>query len=304
MTTAYPYAVFGASGRTGAAAADALLRAGQPVRVVLRNPAHGEPWATRGAEVVVADLTDLASMTRALTGVRGAYLVNPQDYSRADLFDRAGRIAEVTARAAVAAGVPRLVALSSVGADLDRATGWIMMNRVFEERLAGTGIPAVFLRAVYFMENWAPLVAHAVRGGVLPSFLAPAERAIPMVATADVGRAAAALLQEGGHDTRAVILAGPAAYAPNDVAAIVSATLARQVEVAVVPESAWPTALADARFSKAALAGFTEMTRGLNCAHIHTGSDAGVAQRSGATVLGQVIRALCSTPPVGGPDAQ
>ena len=194
MTTSasLPYAVFGVTGRTGAAAADALLRAGQPVRVVVRDPANGRPWSERGAEVALADLTDMVSMTEALGGVRGAYVVNPQQYSLDDLFERAGLIAETTARAAVAARVPKLVALSSIGADRASGTGWIGMNRMVEQRLREAGVVTTFLRAAYFMENWTPMVGHAVRSGALPTFLAPAGRRIPMVATQDVGSAAAA----------------------------------------------------------------------------------------------------------------
>ena len=292
MTTSYPFAVFGVTGRTGAATADALLRSGQPVRVVVRDPTKGRPWADRGAEVAVADLTDLASMTRALIQVRGAYVVNPQHYNREDLFERADLIADIAARAAVAADAPRLVALSSVGADRESGTGWIMMNRIFEQRLTEAGVPTIFLRAAYFMENWAPLVGQAMRSGILPTFLAPAQRPIPMVATVDVGSAAAALLQEEGRDTRAVILSGPEKYAPNDVAAIVSATLGKPVDVAVLPEAEWSKALADAHFSKAALAGFTEMTRGLNCSHIDIKSDSGAVEWAGTTALERVIAEL------------
>jgi uncharacterized protein YbjT (DUF2867 family) len=292
LLASYPFAVFGVTGRTGAATADALLRSGQAVRVVVRDAAKGEPWHARGAEVAVADLTDLSSMTAALMQVRGAYLVNPQHYDREDLFERAELIADIAARSAHAAGVPKLVALSSVGADRESGTGWIMMNRLFEQRLAKAGIPTTFLRAAYFMENWAPMVGQAMRGAILPTFLAPPQRPIPMVATVDVGRAAAALLQEEAKDTRAVIVSGPEAYAPNDVAAIVSAMLGKPVDVDVVPESAWPAALAGAGFSKVALAGFTEMTRGLNCAHINIKSDSGVLEWMGTTVLERVIAEL------------
>lgn len=288
-----PYVVTGVTGRTGAAAADALLRSGQPVRAVVRDPAQGRPWAERGAEIAVADLTDLASMTRALSGARGAYAVCPQHYGREDLVEQADRVASTTARAALAAGVPRLVALSSVGADRESATGWIGMNRAFEQRLQEAGVSAVFLRAAYFMENWAPMVAQAVRSGTLPSFLAPPQRALPMVATADVGSTAAALLvQEEWTGNRAVTLAGPGDCAPNDVAAIVAATLGKPVGVAVLPEAQWPQALADAHFSQAALAGFAEMTRGLNASHIDIKSDPDAAARAGTTALGQVIAAL------------
>ena len=290
--TAYsplPYAVFGVSGRTGAATADALLRSGQPVRVVVRDSAKAQAWAERGAEVAVADLTDLAAMTQALSQVQGAYVVSPQHYSREDLFERAELIAEITARAAIAADVPRLVALSSVGADRESGTGWIRMNRMFEQRLTDAGVSTVFLRAAYFMENWMPMVGQAMRSGTLPTFLAPPQRLLPMVATVDVGSAAAALLQEKRTGTCAVTLAGPKDYAPNDVAAIVSATLEKPVDVAVLPEAEWPEALADAHFSKAALAGFTEMTRGLNCSHIDIKSDPRAVEWVGTTPLERVI---------------
>jgi len=287
-----PYVVFGVTGRTGAAAADALLRSGQPVRVVVRDPAKGRPWAERGAEVAVADLTDLASMTQALRHARGAYVVSPQHYNREDLFERADLIADTTARAAVAAEVPRLVALSSVGADRESGTGWIRMNRMFEQRLGEAGVSTIFLRAAYFMENWMPMVGQAVRSGTLPTFLAPPQRPLPMVATVDVGRAAAALLQEEGMGTRVVTLSGPKDYCPNDVAAVVAATIERPVDVAVLPEEEWPNALADAHFSKAALAGFAEMTRGLNGSHIDIKSDPGAVDWAGTTALEQVIAEL------------
>ncbi|CAN7319668.1 NmrA family NAD(P)-binding protein [Acidovorax sp. LjRoot129] len=287
-----PYAVFGVTGRTGAAAADALLQAGQRVRVVVRNPAQSQPWADRGAEVAVADLTDVASMTRALRNVRGAYVVCPQQYGREDLFEQAAWMADAVAKAAVAAGVPRLVALSSVGADRDCKIGWIGMNRVFEQRVGDAGVPTIFLRAAYFMENWTPFVHQAVRSGTLPTFLAPPQRRIPMVATLDVGRAAAALLQEEWTQTRAVTLTGPQDYSPHDVAAVVSATIHKPVDVAVLPPADWPLALAGAHFSKAALAGFTEMTVGLNSSHIDIKSDASAAQRAGTTALEQVIAAI------------
>jgi uncharacterized protein YbjT (DUF2867 family) len=290
--THLPYAVSGVTGHTGAAAADALLRAGRAVRVIVRDPVQGRPWAERGAGISVADLTDLAAMTVALRGVQGSYVICPQHYGRDDLVEHAGLIAATTAHAAAAADVPRLVALSSVGADRDSGTGWIGMNRMFEQRLGESGVATTFLRAAYFMENWTPLVAHAVRTGTLPTFLAPPHRPLPMVATADVGRAAAALLQEEWAGNRAVTLAGPQDYAPDDVAAILAATLGNPVDIAVVPEAAWPDALAGAGFSRAALAGFTAMTRSLNSTHIDIGSDTGAVARTGPTSLERVIADL------------
>jgi hypothetical protein len=80
------------------------------------------------------------------------------------------------------------------------------MNRMFEQRLGDTGIPTVFLRAAYFMENWTPLIGAAVDNGTLPTFLSPPQH--PIWWQADVGRIAAALLQEESTNTSIVTLSG------------------------------------------------------------------------------------------------
>ncbi|HBO0862179.1 NmrA family NAD(P)-binding protein [Pseudomonas aeruginosa] len=288
----YPYVVFGVSGRTGAAAADALLHAGQPVRVVVRDAAKGKPWAERGAEVAVADVTDVGSMTEALRRARGAYVVSPQHYTRDDLFVLADRVATTIARAARAADVPRLIALSSIGADRTSGTGWIAMNRLLEQRLQSSAIPTTFLRAVYFMENWTSLVAQALRTGTLPSFLGPLEQRFPMVATRDVGHVAADLLVEEEAASDVVTLEGPQRYAPAEVCAAIQAATGRSLGVQLLPEPAWPDALAQSGFSQAAVAGFSELTRGINSGHIVPDSDPYAERRVGTTALTEVIAKL------------
>src|SRR6185295_17669043 len=71
------YVIAGVSGNTGSVVANTLLADKQPVRVIVRDAAKGEPWKAKGAEVVVASLDDRASLARALTGATGAYLLLP-----------------------------------------------------------------------------------------------------------------------------------------------------------------------------------------------------------------------------------
>jgi uncharacterized protein YbjT (DUF2867 family) len=65
-----------------------------------------------------------------------------------------------------------------------------------EQALGALPVLVCFLRAAWFMENAAWDVAPARDLGVVPSFLQPLDKPVPMVATADIGRLAAALLQE------------------------------------------------------------------------------------------------------------
>ena len=60
-----------------------------------------------------------------------------------------------------------------------------------------------------------------------------------MVATADVGRVAAELLQEDWSGKRIVELEGPRRVSPNDVAAAFSKLLGRPVRMQAVPRETW-----------------------------------------------------------------
>jgi len=91
------------------------------------------------------------------------------------------------------------------------------------------------------MENAQWDVPAARDEGVLRSFLQPAEKVFPMVATQDVGRAAAALLRENWSGTRVVELEGPARVSPNDLARAFAAALGRPVSVEIVPRETWET---------------------------------------------------------------
>ena len=76
--------VAGVSGNTGKIVAESLLQQKRAVKVVVRDPAKGEPWKAKGAEVAVADLGDAAALGRALKGADGAYLLIPPTFAAPD----------------------------------------------------------------------------------------------------------------------------------------------------------------------------------------------------------------------------
>ncbi|WP_321807300.1 NmrA family NAD(P)-binding protein [Burkholderia sp. BCC1993] len=288
------YVVTGVTGRTGAVAAQALIDEGEPVRVVVRDRAKAARWIAQGAEVAVADLTDPAALTRAFAGARGAYLVKPPNYALENLFEHAEMTARAVAEAVRAAGLPKLVLLSSVGADRPDGTGVIRTNATAERRLTELGIPVTFVRAAYFMENWARVVDPVRTHGILPSLLAPLERAIPMVATEDIGRVAADLLREDWSGIRTIGLAGPVAYSPDDIAAVFARLLNRSVRPMALDPSAWAEALAKNAFSAAAIDGFIELNRGLNSGHISFASDDTAVVRKGRVPFERVAAEILS----------
>jgi NAD(P)H dehydrogenase (quinone) len=108
-----------------------------------------------------------------------------------------------------------------------------------EQALSTLAIPVTFLRPGWFMENFSWDVAPARDTGAIPSFLQPLDKPVPMIATADVGRVAAELLQESWSGQRVVELESPRRVTPNEVAAIFAKILGRPVHADAVPRETW-----------------------------------------------------------------
>jgi NAD(P)H dehydrogenase (quinone) len=231
------YAVTGITGKVGGVVARDLLAAGQKVRAVVRDAAKGESWADNGCEVAVAEISDAAALTAAFAGTDGIFLMTPPNYDPEPGFPDTRTNAVAIKAAITAAHPPKVVFLSTAGAQVAEPN--LLNNaKLTEEMLRGAPVPVAFLRAAWFMENTAWDV-EAARAGVVPSFLQPLEHAIPMVATADIGRAAAALLQESWTGVRIVELEGPRRYSAADIGQAFAAALGRKVRMEPVSRDTW-----------------------------------------------------------------
>jgi len=256
------FVVLGASGHTGKAVAETLLRQKKKVRVVLHDAAKGQAWGEAGAELAVADLDDGAALERAFSDAEGAYILLPPNFGSTQVRLDNNRRTTTIAGAIEAAGVPHVVLLSSIGAQQSDGTGPVLGLRDAEEVFSRVGAALTVIRAAYFMENWGRSLS-AVGTGVLPTFLT-ADKAIPLVATRDIGTAAARLLSEGGRGKRVIELAGPREYAPRDVAAAVERIVGRPIVVQQASEEAMAPALMEAGMNAEWARLFQELTHGLN----------------------------------------
>jgi uncharacterized protein YbjT (DUF2867 family) len=283
-------AVVGVSGKTGGATARSLLEMGVPLRAIVRDPAKGEPWAARGAEVAVADLADPAALSEAFEGAAAAFVLNPPAYTLPDLFTRAEELAGSIAEAARRSRLPRLVVLSSIGAHLRSGTGNIRTNTIFEDTLRSLPAPVTFLRPAYFIENWAWVAGAAAGQGILPSFLAPPDRGIPMVSTKDVGDVAARAMLGLSAATGVIELEGPAGCSPRQAADAFARALGRSVDVAIVPEEDWPGALVASGFTPRTIAAWIELFRSFNAGAI--AFEEGMPRWRGRVAIEEAIGAI------------
>jgi uncharacterized protein YbjT (DUF2867 family) len=257
--------ITGATGNTGSAAAEVLLAARRPVRVVVRDPKDAERWKSRGARVEVAGFEDTAAMARAFDGAEGIYLLLPPFNPNETRLAESRRILRESLVAAVKRAKPRhVVFLSSMGAQHASGTGPIVFLHDFEQDLAVSGVPATFLRAAFFMQNLAPMVPAALQTGVLYTGQIP-DRAFPVVAARDIGAVAADLLLDPVQSgTRVLQLAGPKEYSTEDAAATLARITGRPVQaVQLSPEALGKTVMGRGA-SKEVADLVVEMTGALN----------------------------------------
>jgi uncharacterized protein YbjT (DUF2867 family) len=281
------FAITGITGQVGAAVARELIGAGKSVRAVVRNPDKGAAWARRGCDVAVASLDDAEALKKAFAGTEGVFFVLPPVFDPAPGFDEALRVIAAVREALEAAQPGKVVSLSTIGAQA-RQPNLLQQHALQEQSLGTLAMPIAFLRAAWFMENAAWDVAPARETGVVPSFLYPLDKPVPMVATADVGRAAAQLLLEHWQGKRVVELEG-ARLSPNDVAAGLARVLRRDVRMEVVPRVTW-----EALFKSQGMKNPTpriQMLDGFNAGWIDFENDAG-ARRKGTVPLDTVLREL------------
>jgi uncharacterized protein YbjT (DUF2867 family) len=234
------YVVTGVSGKTGAVVASSLLKDSKPVRVVVRDAAKGESWKAKGAEVAVAKVEDRAAMAKALAGATGAYiLLPPPAWNATGIKEERKSTIEALTGAIADAKPKHVVFLSSVGADQESGTGPVATLHAVEEKLKAANIPSTFLRASFFMENWATSLKGAIDGGALYYGLT-SDLKIGQIATEDIGTIAVRYLIEGppAKSPRIVQLAGPTDLSLADTAAAIGKIAGKQVNAVTVPREA------------------------------------------------------------------
>ena len=232
------FAITGITGNVGGEVARRLLAVNQPVRAVVRDVGKGAAWAERGCDVVSADINDASALTAAFQGAEGVFVLVPPNFDPSPDFREARAIGTALKSALGAARPGNVVYLSTIGAQAARSN-LLTQHTLIEQVLGQLRLPITFLRPGWFMENASWDVAPATHSGVVPSFLQPLDKPVPMVATADIGRVASELLLETWKGGRVVELEGPHRVTPNEIAATFATLLHRPVKMEVVPRATW-----------------------------------------------------------------
>jgi NAD(P)H dehydrogenase (quinone) len=181
---------------------------------------------------------DEAALEKAFQGADGVFILPPPIFDPAPDFAEARATGAVLRAALRGARPARVVYLSTIGAQAAESN-LLTQHAILEQALGDLPMPVTFLRPAWFMENSIWDAAAARERGVIPSFLQPLDKPVPMVATADIGRVAADLLRETWSGRRVVELEAQERVTPNEIAATFARLLGRPVRAEAVPRETW-----------------------------------------------------------------
>ena len=282
------YAVMGVTGKVGGAVAAGLIREGARVRAVMRDVAKAQAWTEKGCEVATARTEDAAELTVAFRDVEGVFVMLPGIFDPRPGFPEAKAAIESIRKSLEAARAPKVVCLSTVGADAKQPN---LLNQLglLEQALQSLPVPVTFLRPAWFLDNAAFDVASARSAGRIDSFLQPLDKQYPMVAARDVGFVASELLRDTWSGHRVVELEGPGRVTPNQIAQAFGASLGTSIAARVVARQDW-----EKLFRSQGMQNPTprmQMLDGFNEGWIAF-SGGGTNMRRGSTTLEQVVASI------------
>jgi uncharacterized protein YbjT (DUF2867 family) len=211
-------AVVGATGAQGGGLARAILKdsgGGFGVRALTRNvkSEKARELAKKGAEVVPANVDDVASLEKAFSGVHGAYCVT--FYWDHFSPDRERTQAGAMARAARKAGVEHVI-----WSTLEDTRAWVPLDDDRMPTLLGSykvphydskgesnrlftaeGVPTTFLLTSFYWDNFIHFGMGPKKGpdGVLAITLPMGDKKLPGIAAEDIGRCAYGIFRKGSE---------------------------------------------------------------------------------------------------------
>jgi uncharacterized protein YbjT (DUF2867 family) len=171
---AQKFAVAGATGHIGSVLAASLLAEGQQVIAIGRHADRLADLQSKGAELAIGNLEDVAFLTEVLSKVDAAFLLLPPDPQAQDFLAIQKVRGEAQIESIRKSGVKKVVFLSSHASNLlDRKIGPIRSTAEQEVRLKALhaelngAFELTILRPTYFMENDFANMGQLLKGGVV-----------------------------------------------------------------------------------------------------------------------------------------
>ena len=228
------FLVVGATGLVGGMITQSLLAQGRPVRILVRPGSNYAPLVEAGAQPVLGDLKDRASLDAAMDGVtvvittaNSAQRGGPDNPETVEMQGNRHLI-----DGAVAAGVEQFIFVSVLGADPNSPVPFVRGKALTEQYLRASGLPYTILAPTAFMDIWATvIVGMKAFTGQPVTLVGEAKRRHSFIAARDVAAFAVAAVGHPAALNQSLPLGGPEALTWRDIVAVYERVLGRPLTV-------------------------------------------------------------------------
>jgi uncharacterized protein YbjT (DUF2867 family) len=229
------------TGNIGRVLVERLIAAGQPIRLIARDPSKLPAAVRDQAEVVTGSHADPAVIDRALQGADQLFWLPTADFGAATVEEAFVGFSQPAVDAIRRHGVKRVVSISGLGRGTPAGAhaGHVTATLAVDDAIMKTGVAFRALTMPSFMDNVLRQVAPIRDQGVFFGVVDGARRQ-PTVATRDIAAVAARLLLDGSWTGQAEVpLLGPEDLSQDDEAAIMTEVLGRPVRYQRIPDQAF-----------------------------------------------------------------
>ena len=223
--------VTGATGKIGSIVASELLKAGYPVRAMVRRENdRSARLKAQGADIAVADMSDVERISDALRDVQGAYYCPPLDphmIQGAVAF----AVAATEARLEHIVGLTQWLSSPSHPSLMTRQH-WLV-DRLFSMT---PGVAHTIVNPGFFADSYLVTIGLAAHLGIFPWMYGKSRNAPP--SNEDIARVAvAALTDPARHAGKSYRPTGPELVGAEEMATAIGRAVGRAVRV--VPTPIW-----------------------------------------------------------------
>lgn len=239
-----------------------LLAKNVELRLIVRDPSKLPDEVRDQSEIVQGSHGDAAVLSRALDGAAALFWIAPPDVTKTleqAYLDFTRPAVEAIRRL----GVPRVVGITALG----RGTPWqdtaglVTTSVRMDDMLMSSGAAFRGLAMPSFMDNTLRQVDAIKDTGMIFGTLDPDKKA-PTTATRDMGAVAARLLADDGWTGQQELpVLGPEDLSSNEMAAIVSDVLRREVRYQQISLDAFKQQLLGAGVTESFADGYVAMMR-------------------------------------------
>jgi uncharacterized protein YbjT (DUF2867 family) len=184
------YIITGSTGHISKPISEQLIKAGHSVAIISSNPDKVKEIEGLGAKASIGSVEDIAFLTKTFTGADAVYTMVPPKWDAKDWKAYIHGIGKNYAAAIKAAGVKKIVNLSSIGAHMPKGCGPVSgLHYVELELNAPDGVDVRHLRPAYFYYNLLGNIGMIKHMGIIGGNYG--DVTIPMVHPTDIATVAA-----------------------------------------------------------------------------------------------------------------